>query len=77
MKNYKRAKRRKDLAKKVKKRVKQFFNDGEFYYWMKSTSTPCSCEMCSYYKYRKERNKIKREALKEVLKEIEENEKEI
>jgi hypothetical protein len=76
MKNYKRAKRRKDLAKKVKKRAKQ--NGGEFYYWMKYTSTPCSCDMCSYYKYRKERTKIKTQALKEALKEIEEeNEKEI
>jgi hypothetical protein len=75
MKNYKRAKRRKDLAKKVKKRMKQF-NDGEFYYWMKSTSTPCSCDMCAYYKYRKERTKIKTQALKEALKEIE-DEKEI
>jgi hypothetical protein len=75
MKNYKRAKRRKDLAKKVKKRMKQS-NDGEFYYWMKSTSTPCSCDMCAYYKYRKERTKIKTQVLKEALKEIE-DEKEI
>ncbi len=74
MKTYKRAKRRKDLAKKVKKRIKQC--DGKFYYWMKYTSTPCSCDMCAYYKYRKERTKIKTQALKEALKEIE-DEKEI
>jgi hypothetical protein len=71
MKNYKRAERRKNLAKKVKKRIKQF-NDGEFYYWMKSTSTPCSCDMCAYYKYKKDRAKFKREAKKEVELELNE-----
>jgi hypothetical protein len=70
MEKYKRAKRRKDLAKKVKQRVKR--NGGEYYYWMKWTSTPCSCGMCSGYKYKYERAKEKRNASKEILREIEE-----
>ena len=48
MKNYKRAKRRKDEWKKVRKRTSYW---GEYRHWMKDTSTPCSCSMCSYPKY--------------------------
>ncbi len=32
---------------------------------LKTTGKPCSCELCSPYKYRKERAKIKRQWLKE------------
>lgn len=51
MKNYKRAKRRKDEWKKVRKRTSYW---GEYRYWMKDTATPCSCSMCSYPKYERE-----------------------
>lgn len=40
--------------------------------WLKTTSTPCSCDMCSYQKYRNERTKENRQAMKEAWKEIEE-----
>lgn len=48
MKDMKRLKRRKDLYKKVKQRVKKW---GYYSEWMKNTSTPCSCWMCSYGGY--------------------------
>ena len=53
MKNYRRAKRRKDEWKKVRKRTSYW---GVYANWMKHTSKPCSCGICSPYKYKRKRN---------------------
>ena len=64
MKNYKRAKRRKDEWKKVRKRTSYW---GYYSHWMKDTSTPCSCYMCSYPKYDREQSQYIQKGINEQL----------
>ncbi len=53
--------RKKKEASKFKRRLVNLGVLGEVnkYYCYKQQSTPCSCYMCSYLKYRKERTTIK------------------
>lgn len=47
--------------------------EGKSCTWLRTTGNPCNCYSCSEEnKYRKDRGKIKREVLKEVLEQIEE-----
>ncbi len=64
MKDYKRAKRRKDEWKKVRKRTSYW---GHYAPWMKDTSTPCSCWICSYPKYEREQSQYVEKDINEQI----------
>lgn len=63
MKNYKRAQRRENLKNKVKKRVKL---NGRYSDWMKHTSTPCSCWMCTDKYQRNQKQYVHKEILEQI-----------
>lgn len=80
MKNYSRAYNRQQKELKFKKRVKNWFalnwkNDaeeikraltGDGYTFLKTTSRPCNCSMCTYEKYKRTpKHKVIMDALKE------------
>ena len=64
MKNYKRAKRRKDEWKKVRKRTSDW---GYYSYWMKHTGKVCSCYICSHYKYERDQSQYIQKDINEQI----------
>jgi hypothetical protein len=80
MKNYSRAYNRYKQETKFKKRVKKWFashwkNDakeieraltGSGYTFLRTTSRPCNCDICTYEKYKRiPKHKVIRDALKD------------